>query len=42
MLSLPIPAATGGDDVQVEVVLAITARRLDDHDVAARTRAATP
>ena len=41
LLGLLIPAATGGDDVQVGVVLAITAMRLDDHDVAARKGAAT-
>ena len=34
LLRLPIPAATGGDDVQVGVVLAIAPMGLDHHNVA--------
>src|SRR5215470_5825146 len=40
-LRLLIPAATGGDDVQMGVVLPITAMRLDDDDVAAFEGSAT-
>ncbi len=40
-LGLLIPATTGGDEVQMGVVLAIAAVRLDDHDVAALEGAAT-
>ena len=35
LAGLRIPSATGGDDVQMGVVLAIAAMRLDDHDIAA-------
>ena len=38
---LRIPSATGGNDVQMGIVLAIAAMRLDDHDVAALEGAAT-
>ena len=41
LAGLRIPSATGGDDVQMGVVLAIAAVRLDDHDIAALEGAAT-
>jgi hypothetical protein len=41
LAGLRIPAATGGDDVQMRVVLAIAAMRLDNHNIAALERAAT-
>ena len=41
LLRLLIPAATGGDDVQMGVVLPMAAMRLDDDDVAAFEGSAT-
>jgi hypothetical protein len=38
---LRLPSATGGDDVQMGVVLAMAAMRLDHHDVATLERGAT-
>jgi len=34
LLGCLIPAATGGNAMQMRIVLAIAAMRLDDHDVA--------
>ena len=33
LLSLRIPSPTGGDDVQVRIVLAIAPMGLDDHNI---------
>jgi DNA polymerase family A len=41
LLGLLIPSATGGDDVQMGIVLAITAMGLDDHDITTLESAAT-
>jgi hypothetical protein len=41
LLRLLIPAATGGDDVQMGIVLPIAAMSLDDDDVAAFEGSAT-
>ena len=41
LLGLRIPSSTGGDDVQMGIVLAIAAMGLDNHDAAALEGAAT-
>src|SRR3989442_58017 len=41
LLGLLIPSTTGGDNVQMGIVLAIAAVGLDDHDVAALEGATT-
>jgi hypothetical protein len=41
LLGLRIPSPTGGDDMQMGVVLAVTAMGLHDHDVATFERLAT-
>src|SRR5712691_4000369 len=41
LVALRVPSPTGGDNVQVRIVLAIAAMRLDDHNVAALEGLAT-